>query len=150
MEKEKRNNYKEILICVYNDTNGIVRDLLFEKDIIPVCIQNESDLNFANTLGFKTIIVDQMYNYNYIDKEVYNRLKEMGFKFKKFNPYGDWVEYAVNEGFTYSDIYGKWCFDEDKEIEPPKLNTELFDYCISLDEEFEKVKKDLNNIIENE
>lgn len=138
------------MIAIYNDNNRIVRDILFEKKIDFICILDETDLRKCEAQGFKTVLVDQEYDYCYTDLGVYNYLTDNGYKIRRFHKNGDWVEYAVNEGFKYSDIYDKWCFDEDGKIEPPKLNTELFDYCISLDEEFEKVKKDLNNIIENE
>ena len=138
------------MIAIYNDKNGIVRDILFEKGIDFICILDETDLRKCEAQGFKTVLVDQEYEYCYSDRGVYNYLVDNGYELKRFHKNGDWVEIAINEGFAYSDIYDKWCFDEDGKIEPPKLNTELFDYCISLDEEFEKVKKDLNNIIENE
>ncbi len=135
------------MIAIYNDNNGIVRDILFEKKIDFICILDETDLRKCEAQGFKTVLVDQEYDYCYTDLGVYNYLTDNGYKIRRFHKNGDWVEIAINEGFTYSDIYDKWSFDEDGKIEPPKLNTELFDYCISLDEEFEKVKKDLNDII---
>ncbi len=135
------------MIAIYNDKNGIVRDILFEKGIDFICILDETDLRKCEAQGFKTVLVDQEYEYCYSDRGVYNYLTDNGYELKRFHKNGDWVEIAINEGFTYSDIYDKWSFDENKKLQSPSLWLEKFDYYINLDVTKEVLIKQIKDII---
>lgn len=135
------------MIAIYNDKNGIVRDILFEKQIDFICILDETDLRKCEAHGFDTVLVDQEYDYCYSDRGVYNYLVDNGYELKKFHKNGDWVEIAINEGFIYSDIYDKWSFDEEQKLPRPILKVEMFDFYIDLDKTKKELEAQIKNII---
>jgi len=135
------------MIAIYNDKNGIVRDILFEKGIDFICILDETDLRKCEAQGFDTVLVDQEYDYCYSDRDVYNYLTDNGYELKRFQKNGDWVEIAINEGFTYSDIYDKWCFDEEEKLPRPLLKVEMFDFYVFLDVTKEELEEQIKDII---
>ncbi len=136
------------MIAIYNDNNGIVRDILFEKQIDFICILDETDLRKCEAHGFDTVLVDQEYDYCYSDRGVYNYLVDNGYEFRRFHKNGDWVEIAINKGFTYSDIYDKWAFDENIKLQSPPLWLEMFDYYINLDLTKQVLIKQIKDILD--